>query len=77
MVWSMARTLAAIDAEIAAIEGILSTSAGISSSVSADGVSRTIDRPGLEARLDRLYQQRARADGSSPMIIRGVTKGLR
>jgi hypothetical protein len=72
----VARSIASIDAEIAAIEALLSSSAGLSTSIGADGVSRTIDRSGLESRLDKLYMQRDRADGSSPMIIRGVVKGL-
>ena len=73
----MARSAASIQAEITAIEGLLSTSASLSSSVSADGVSRTIDRTGLAARLDRLYQQLGRADGSNPMFARGRIRGLR
>jgi hypothetical protein len=73
----MARSAASIQAEITAIEGLLSTSASLSSSVSADGVSRTIDRTGLAARLDRLYQQLGRADGSNPIFARGRIRGLR
>lgn len=73
----MARSAASIQAEITAIETLLSSSASLSTSLAADGVSRTIDRSGLEARLDKLYQQLGRADGSSPMILRGVVRGLR
>jgi hypothetical protein len=73
----MARSAASIQAEITAIETLLQSSAGLSTSVGADGVSRSINRPGLEARLDKLYQQLERVDGSAPVIVRGVVKGLR
>ena len=73
----MARSASSIQAEITAIETMLSSTAGLNISVSSDGVSRTIDRSGLESRLDRLYQQLGRADGSDPMFVRGRIKGLR
>jgi hypothetical protein len=73
----MARSVTSIQAEITAIEGLLSTSASLNANVAADGVSRTIDRTGLESRLDRLYQQLGRADGSNPMFARGRIRGLR
>lgn len=71
----MARSASSIQAEIDAIEALLSTSGGLSTSVSADGVSRTIDRSGLQSRLDQLYAQLERANGGS-MFVRGVVRGL-
>lgn len=73
----MARSAASIQSEITAIERLLTTAGSMNTAVGADGVSRTIDRTGLERRLDQLYQQLDRASGSSPMIVRGVVKGLR
>jgi hypothetical protein len=73
----MARSAAYIQGEITAIEALLASSAGLNITVSADGVTRTIARTGLEKRLDVLYQQLDRASGDSPMIVRGVVKGLR
>jgi hypothetical protein len=73
----MARSAASIQAEITTIETMLSSAASMNTSVAADGVSRTIDRTGLESRLDRLYQQLGRANGSDPMFVRGRIKGLR
>lgn len=49
----------------------------MTSSVSADGVSASYDLDGIRKRLDVLYQQLDRASGDSPMIVRGVVKGLR
>ncbi len=46
-------------------------------SVSADGVSRTIDRKDLASRLDKLYTQLGRANGTDPMFVRGHIRGLR
>jgi lipid-binding SYLF domain-containing protein len=72
----MPRASASIQAEITAIEALLSTSQGLYTGVGIDGVSRTINRKDLEARLDTLYRQLDRANGAK-MIIRGVVKGLR
>lgn len=73
----MARSSASIQAEITSIETLLQSSQGLYSSIGADGLSRTVNRSSLEERLDKLYQQLGRADGSSPMIVRGHVKGLR
>jgi hypothetical protein len=73
----MARSAASIQAEITVIEGLLSSEQGNYSSVGADGVSRSIDRAELASRLDRLYQQLGRANGTSPMFARTYVKGLR
>lgn len=73
----MARSASSIQSEITAIEALLTSSGGLNASVGADGVSRTINRTGLERRLDVLYQQLDRASGDAPMIVRGVVKGFR
>lgn len=73
----MARSAASIQAEITAIESLLSSASSLYSTVTAGGSSRSIDRASLQARQDQLYQQLGRADGSAPMIVRGVVKGLR
>lgn len=73
----MARSAASIQAEITAIEAMISSPEGLLSSVSADGVSRTIDRKELASRLDKLYVQLGRANGSDSMFCRGHIRGLR
>jgi hypothetical protein len=73
----MARSAASIQAEITAIENMLSSAESLYTTVSATGGSRTIDRTALQTRLDQLYQQLGRATGAAPMIVRGVVKGLR
>lgn len=73
----MPRSTASIQSEIDAIEALLTTAGSMNTMVGADGVSRSIDRTGLERRLDTLYQQLDRASGSAPMIVRGVVKGLK
>jgi hypothetical protein len=70
----MARSTASIQTEITALEAAVVKA---TSSVSADGVSVTYDLEGIRKRLDVLYQQLDRASGDSPMIVRGVVKGLR
>jgi hypothetical protein len=73
----MARSASSIQAEIDAIEALLQSTDSLVSSVTADGASRSIDRNGLQTRLDRLYQQLGRANGSNPMFARGRINGLR
>jgi hypothetical protein len=73
----MARSTASILAEITAIEAMMASAEGLYTTVGADGVSRSINRADLSARLDRLYQQYDRASGNAPMIVRGHVKGLR
>jgi hypothetical protein len=72
----MPRSASSIQAEITSIETLLQSSAGLLTTVSADGVTRTINRTALEARLDKLYQQLGRADGSDPMFVRARIRGL-
>jgi hypothetical protein len=73
----MARAASSIQAEITAIETMLQSAESMYQSVGADGVSRSVNRADLSARLDSLYVQLSRANGTSPMIVRGVVKGLR
>jgi hypothetical protein len=73
----MARSASSIQAEIDAIESLLQSTDSLVSSVTADGASRSIDRNGLQTRLDRLYQQLGRANGSDPMFARGRINWLR
>jgi hypothetical protein len=73
----MGRSTSSIQAEITAIETMLGSAESMYTSVGADGVSRSINSADLTARLDALYQQLDRANGTAPMILRGVVKGLR
>lgn len=73
----MPRAASAIQAEIDKIEAFLATDAALYQSTTADGVSRTISRAELSSRLDRLYIQLDRANGSAPMFVRGRVSGLR
>jgi pyrroloquinoline quinone (PQQ) biosynthesis protein C len=73
----MARSATAIQTEIDAIEAQL-PNAIASASYSIAGRSKsnqTLDA--LTKRLDVLYQQLGRANGTAPMLVRGVPKGLR
>ena len=72
----MARSASSIQAEITALESMLSSSQSMYESVSADGVARSINRSALEQRIDRLYQQLGRANGTAPMFPRGHVTGL-
>jgi hypothetical protein len=71
------RSSASIQAEIDRIETLLASGQGLYTNINADGASRSLDRAGLEKRLDKLYQFLSRADGTAPMIVRGVLRGLR
>ncbi len=74
----MARSAAAIQAEITSIETHLQSSDSVVSSVGSDGTSLSrADRSKLEERLDQLYQQLGRVDGTSPMIVRGRVRNFR
>lgn len=77
MLGAMPRAASAIQAEIDKIEAFLQTDAALYSSTSADGVNRTIARRDLERRLDGLYIQLGRANGTAPMFVRGRVAGLR
>jgi hypothetical protein len=73
----MARSASAIQAEITVIETELQSSASLISSAATDSTSITRRRELLEKRLDQLYIQLDRTNGTAPMIVRGVVKGLR
>ncbi len=74
----MGRPASSIQAEINRLETFLSGSATTIANVGNDGTTvGMINRTGAEKRLDTLYQQLARADGSKPMLVRGVVTGLR
>lgn len=70
------RTAALIQAEIDILETFLASADSLLSSVSADGTSRTVNRMEAAKRLDQLYIQLERRNGSEPMFVRGVTKGM-
>ncbi len=73
----MARSAATIQVEIDAIEAQLPNAiAAASYSIAGRSKSnQTLDT--LTKRLDLLYQQLSRANGTSPMVVRGVPSGLR
>jgi hypothetical protein len=73
----MARSATAIQVEITAIEAQLPNAiAAASYSIAGRSKSnQTLDA--LTKRLDVLYQQLGRANGTSPMLVRGVPTGLR
>lgn len=73
----MARSATAIQVEITAIEAQLpNVIAAASYSIAGRSKSnQTIDA--LTKRLDVLYQQLGRANGTAPMLVRGVPTGLR
>lgn len=59
------------------LETHLQSSGSLINSTGSDGVSLSYSqRAALETRIDRLYMQLGRANGSSPMIVRGVLRGL-
>lgn len=73
----MGRSAGSIQAEIDRLETFLSGAGTTIQSTSADGTTVThISRKDAEARLDSLYQQLGRVDGSSPMFTRGRVGGL-
>ena len=74
----MGRSAGSIQAEIDRLETFLSSAATTIQSVSADGTTTTqVDRSDAADRLDRLYIQLGRVNGTSPMFPRGVVTGLR
>lgn len=74
----MPRSVALIQAQIDIIEARLASAASLDESVSSDGTSiKQVEYEALNKRLERLYIQRDRASGASPMIVRGRVDGLR
>ncbi len=72
----MGRSTTAIQAEIDILETELQSAASILASVGSDSTTVTKSRAALEKRLDQLYIQLGRTNGTAPMIVRGVVHGL-
>ena len=73
----MARSAASIQAEITILEAHLASSASLLSNTGADGTSAGFaERAAMTKRLDELYTQLDRANGTAPMIVRGRVLGL-
>ena len=74
----MPRSSANIQAEIDRLETFLSGADTTLASTSADGTAMAnASRAELAKRLDSLYVQLGRANGTSPMFVRGEVTGLR
>lgn len=74
----MGRSAASIQAQITAIEAFIASGGGLAKSVQANGVSEsTMTMDEATALLNQLYAQLGRANGTAPMISRGITLGLR
>jgi hypothetical protein len=74
----MARSAGSIQAEIDRLETFLSGSGTTIASAASDGTSvQNIDREKAAQRLDSLYLQLGRANGTAPMLCRGRLRGLR
>ena len=73
----MARSTASIQSEIDQLEAYLASADSLVTGASSNGASITrAQRTGIEMRLDKLYQQLGRADGSNPMFARSRLRGL-
>lgn len=73
----MGRSAASIQAEIDRLETFLSSASTTLQSTASDGTSVVnIDRDKATQRLDMLYQQLGRANGTSPMFVRGRVGGV-
>jgi hypothetical protein len=71
------RSAASIQAEIDIREARIASAAGTVQGTAGDGESVNFVNFAEETRrLDQLYQQLDRANGSAPMIARGVVKSL-
>lgn len=71
----MGRSAASIQTEIDALEASVST---LLQSMGSDGTSlQKADYAAQTKRLDQLYGQLGRANGTEPMLVRGVVRGLR
>jgi hypothetical protein len=73
----MGRPVASIQTEITALEAQIATSSQ-ALSVGSNGSSYT-SQPlaAMQVRLDKLYAQLGRANGTNPMFPRGTITGLR
>jgi hypothetical protein len=73
----MARSAASIQTEITALEAQIAVAAA-SASYTINGRTKVSQSyTALCERLDRLYVHLGRANGTEPMIVRGVVKNLR
>lgn len=73
----MGRSASSIQTEITTLETYLASTESLNLSVSSDGTSvARARRAEIESRLDLLYQQLERANGSAPMFVRGRIKGM-
>lgn len=73
----MALTVAQIDTYIAALDSFLASSDSVYTTVASDGTTRsTMSRMEAARELLKWQMMRGRADGSQPMIARGVLRGL-
>lgn len=73
----MPRSASSIQTEIDAIDAALASSVNAQSySIAGRSVSR-VNYGELTKRRDQLQQQLDRINGTCPMIVRGVVKGLR
>lgn len=71
------RSAASIQTEITTLETFLQSSESLLQNVGSDGTSAgRVNRKDVAARLDELYGQLGRANGESPMIVRGHLDGL-
>lgn len=73
----MGRSASSIQAEITQLETYLSSSDSLVSNAGSDGTSLSrASRDALQKRLDQLYAQLDRVNGTVPMLVRGRIKGL-
>jgi hypothetical protein len=73
----MGRSASSIQTEITTLETHLASADSMVLSVNSDGTGITrARRAELESRLDLLYQQLERANGTAPMFVRGRIKGM-
>jgi len=71
------RNAAQIQAEITIIEAHLASAASLTRSAGSDGTAITNEsRTELSKRLDMLYAQLGRTNGTNPMFARGRIRGL-
>lgn len=78
MLARMARTATSIQAEITTLETYLQSSDSLVSSANSRGTALTRSgRAGIQERLDLLYRQLDRVNGTSPQFVRGFVTGLR
>lgn len=75
---AVARTATEISAEIAVLEARLASVHSLARSVNSRGTGITNEsRKDMQERLDALYAQLGRVNGTAPMFARGIVTGLR